>query len=143
MTVPTATRRRQLTPGTFKTRFVKVRSVFKAAAVRDGMIAVDPTARVPAATAAQAASGQGDHDSRGRPQHPRGLRAPGSAPAWLVRLRRPAAREDRGLQGTSGAPRTGAPASVRGVSDRTKSRPTAVRTLGTRRPAEFWSFDTP
>ncbi len=45
MTVPTAARPRALAPGTIKTRFVNVRSVFRAA-VRDGMIAVDPTAQV-------------------------------------------------------------------------------------------------
>lgn len=45
MTVPTATRKRPLAPGTIKTRFVNVRSVFRAA-VRDGMIAVDPTTQV-------------------------------------------------------------------------------------------------
>jgi hypothetical protein len=41
----TATRPRLLAPGTIKTRFVNVRSVFRAA-VRDGMIAVDPTLQV-------------------------------------------------------------------------------------------------
>ena len=45
MTVPTAARPWALAPGTIKTRFVNVRSVFRAA-VRDGIIAVDPTARV-------------------------------------------------------------------------------------------------
>lgn len=45
MTVATPDRRRALAPGTIKTRFVNVRSVFRAA-VRDGMIAVDPTAQV-------------------------------------------------------------------------------------------------
>jgi integrase len=45
MTVATAARPRPLAPGTIKTRFVNVRSVFRAA-VRDGMIAVDPTAQV-------------------------------------------------------------------------------------------------
>lgn len=45
MTVPTAARQRPLAPGTIKTRFVNVRSVFRAA-VRDGMIAVDPTVQV-------------------------------------------------------------------------------------------------
>lgn len=45
MTVATATRKRPLAPGTIKTRFVNVRSVFRAA-VRDGMIAVDPTTQV-------------------------------------------------------------------------------------------------
>jgi len=42
MTVPTQARPRALAPGTIKTRFVNVRSVFRAA-VRDGMIATDPT----------------------------------------------------------------------------------------------------
>jgi integrase len=45
MTVPTAARPRALAPGTIKTRLVNVRSVFRAA-VRNGMIAVDPTAQV-------------------------------------------------------------------------------------------------
>ena len=45
MTVANATRSRPLAPGTIKTRFVNVRSVFRAA-VRDGMIAVDPTLQV-------------------------------------------------------------------------------------------------
>lgn len=45
MTVPTAIRSRPLAPGTIKTRFVNVRSVFRAA-VRDGMIAIDPTVQV-------------------------------------------------------------------------------------------------
>ncbi|MEO7131714.1 MAG: site-specific integrase [Dermatophilaceae bacterium] len=45
MTVATPDRPRALAPGTIKTRFVNVRSVFRAA-VRDGMIAVDPTAQV-------------------------------------------------------------------------------------------------
>jgi integrase len=45
MTVPTAVRSRPLAPGTIKTRFVNVRSVFRAA-IRDGMIATDPTAQV-------------------------------------------------------------------------------------------------
>ncbi len=45
MTVPTQSRPRPLAPGTIKTRFVNVRSVFRAA-VRDGMIAADPTASV-------------------------------------------------------------------------------------------------
>lgn len=45
MTVPTKTRKRPLAPGTIKTRFVNVRTVFRAA-VRDGMIAVDPTLAV-------------------------------------------------------------------------------------------------
>lgn len=45
MTVPTRTRKRPLAPVTIKTRFVNVRSVFRAA-VRDGMIAVDPTIQV-------------------------------------------------------------------------------------------------
>ena len=45
MTVATAARPRPLAPGTIKTRFVNVRSVFRAA-VRDGMIAVDPTVQV-------------------------------------------------------------------------------------------------
>ncbi|NYE35381.1 integrase [Nocardioides cavernae] len=45
MTVPTRTRKRPLAPGTIKTRFVNVRTVFRAA-VRDGMIAVDPTTQV-------------------------------------------------------------------------------------------------
>ena len=45
MTVPTQARPRALAPGTIKTRFVNVRSVFRAA-VRDGMIAADPTASV-------------------------------------------------------------------------------------------------
>lgn len=45
LTMATATRPRLLAPGTIKTRFVNVRSVFRAA-VRDGMIAVDPTLQV-------------------------------------------------------------------------------------------------
>jgi integrase len=45
MTVATPDRQRALAPGTIKTRFVNVRSVFRAA-VRDGMIAVDPSAQV-------------------------------------------------------------------------------------------------
>ncbi|WP_170212824.1 tyrosine-type recombinase/integrase [Pedococcus bigeumensis] len=45
MTIPTQKRPRPLAPGTIKTRFVNVRSVFRAA-VRDGMIAVDPTLSV-------------------------------------------------------------------------------------------------
>jgi len=45
MTVATPDRQRALAPGTIKTRFVNVRSVFRAA-VRDGMIAIDPTAQV-------------------------------------------------------------------------------------------------
>jgi len=45
MTVKTADRPRPLAPGTIKTRFVNVRSVFRAA-VRDGMIATDPTTAV-------------------------------------------------------------------------------------------------
>lgn len=45
MTVPTATRPRALAPGTIKTRFVNVRTVFRAA-VRDGMIAHDPSTQV-------------------------------------------------------------------------------------------------
>ncbi len=45
MTVATSARPRPLAPGTIKTRFVNVRSVFRAA-VRDGMIATDPTAQV-------------------------------------------------------------------------------------------------
>jgi hypothetical protein len=45
MTVPTAVRPRPLAPGTIKPRLVNVRSVFQAA-IRDGMIATDPTAQV-------------------------------------------------------------------------------------------------
>ncbi len=45
MTVPTQVRPRSLAPGTIKTRFVNVRSVFRAA-VRDGLIATDPTTSV-------------------------------------------------------------------------------------------------
>ncbi len=45
MTVASPERSAPLAPGTIKTRFVNVRSVFRAA-VRDGMIATDPTARV-------------------------------------------------------------------------------------------------
>jgi len=45
MTVTTTDRPRPLASGTIKTRFVNVRSVFRAA-VRDGMIAADPTATV-------------------------------------------------------------------------------------------------
>jgi integrase len=45
MTVVTQNRKRPLAPGTIKTRFVNVRTVFRAA-VRDGMIATDPTAQV-------------------------------------------------------------------------------------------------
>ncbi len=45
MTVSSSERSAPLAPGTIKTRFVNVRSVFRAA-VRDGMLATDPTARV-------------------------------------------------------------------------------------------------
>lgn len=45
MTVSSPERSAPLAPGTIKTRFVNVRSVFRAA-VRDGMIATDPTGRV-------------------------------------------------------------------------------------------------
>ena len=45
MTVASSDRSAPLAPGTIKTRFVNVRSVFRAA-VRDGMVATDPTARV-------------------------------------------------------------------------------------------------
>ena len=45
MTVATNDRPRPLAPGTIKTRFVNVRTVFRAA-VRDGMIALDPTLAV-------------------------------------------------------------------------------------------------
>ncbi|MEJ7832910.1 MAG: tyrosine-type recombinase/integrase [Nocardioides sp.] len=45
MTVATTDRPRPLAPGTIKTRLVNIRTVFRAA-VRDGMIAVDPTVTV-------------------------------------------------------------------------------------------------
>jgi len=45
MTVASSDRSVPLAPGTVKTRFVNMRSVFRAA-VRDGMIVTDPTARV-------------------------------------------------------------------------------------------------
>jgi integrase len=45
MTVATNERKRPLAPATIKTRFVNVRTVFRAA-VRDGMIGADPTVRV-------------------------------------------------------------------------------------------------
>lgn len=45
MTVPAPGRTKALAPGTIKTRFVNVRSVFRAA-VRDEMIGLDPTTRV-------------------------------------------------------------------------------------------------
>lgn len=45
MTVVSPARSAPLAPGTIKTRFVNVRSVFRAA-IRDEMIATDPTARV-------------------------------------------------------------------------------------------------
>lgn len=45
MSVASGTRTKPLAPGTIKTRFVNVRSVFRAA-IRDGLIAVDPTENV-------------------------------------------------------------------------------------------------
>lgn len=45
MTIATPERPRPLAPGTIKTRFVNVRSVFRAA-VRDGLLSVEPTERV-------------------------------------------------------------------------------------------------
>ncbi|MDE0777161.1 MAG: site-specific integrase [Nocardioides sp.] len=45
MTVPTERREHGLAPGTIKTRFVNVRSVFRAA-LRDGMLAKDPTEKI-------------------------------------------------------------------------------------------------
>lgn len=45
MSVPSGSRQRPLAPGTIKTRFVNVRSVFRAA-IRDGLIATDPTEKI-------------------------------------------------------------------------------------------------
>jgi len=45
MTVASGDRQKPLAPGTIRTRFVNVRSVFRAA-IRDGLIGIDPTERV-------------------------------------------------------------------------------------------------
>ena len=96
MATPTA-ERPALAPGTVKTRFVNVRSVFRAA-VRDRVIGVDPTDGIQPAPAAQARRGAADPDpTGGGPVPGRGRRAlPGVRRG--LRPGRAAAGRGRGLQ---------------------------------------------